>query len=475
MKATNSTPWWSIVAACLTLGCGQPPSATVPGAIQPPVFPEAGSSPPDAGIVARDAGPAVVVEKDVRQVLLEATRECEGGKAQACAQVAIAYNEGRGVAVSRGCYARFVERACDLGDLEACSAVASVIRYENGLIPGDLTRAVALHQRACEGGVLDACDSLARAYESGSGVAKDPIRAAQLFARVCEGASAAALAGGLPSARACLPYAERLASGVGVPKDDGRATEIFASACEQGAFDACLQVAQRLADGRGVAKDPQRAAELFETTCANAFGLGCHEGAERLREGRGVPKDAQKAADLEDRGIAWAASGCRMHGDVASCNQVAFAYARKGVVPQDPGVAAARLDVACSMGVADACRFLAQKVRQGQWVARDDARASELETRARDLRDPTRARVMLERGCEAWVSTDCYLLGDAYLTGKPAWNVKKDPERGRDLVLRACANGDSLDVECRMAGGFSHREEQRALRGTAACDDVPNP
>jgi TPR repeat protein len=475
MKATSTAPWRGILAMGLMTACGHAPSATVAGATPAPVREEAGSTSPDAGIVPRDAGSDAVVEEDQRQVFLDARRECEGGKAQACAEVARAYGEGRGVAVSRGCYARFVERACDLGDLEACASVASVIKYENGLIPGDLTRAVALNQRACEGGVLDACDSLARAYESGSGVAKDPVRAAQLFKRVCEGASVAAQAGGMPSARACLPYAERLASGVGVPKDEGRAMEFFASACEQGAFDTCLEVAERLADGRGVAKDPPRAAELFETACANAFGLGCHEGAERLREGRGVPKDVQKAADLEDRGIAWAASGCRMHGDVASCNQVAFAYARKGVVPQDTGAAAARLDVACSMGVADACRFLAQKLRQGLWVARDDARASALDARARDLRDPTRARVMLERGCEAGVSTDCYLLGDAYLTGRSAWNVKKDPERGRDLVLRACADGDSLDVECRMAGDFSHREEQKALRGTAACDDVPNP
>ena len=123
------------------------------------------------------------------------------------------------------------------------------------------------------------------------------------------------------------------------------------------------------------------------------------------------------------------------------------------------------------MGAAKACLVLARKLREGSWLPADEKRAAALESRGQDLRAPSKVRALLERGCDSEIFTDCYLLGMAYLKGKPAWNVKKDQERGAALITRACEEGDSLDAECRVANSLNWEARKPASNDTTACDN----
>lgn len=381
-------------------------------------------------------------------------RACDLGGAEGCARVAEAYASGRGVAASAVCSFRFEERACALGGIEPCDTVARRLRYGGPGIPKDLARAATFEEKACNAGHVAACQSLAYALASGDGVAKDEARAARLFERACDAASRDP---GNFDRRACVPFADRLLEGRWVPKDEPRAAAYYEAACLGGAFEVCFALAKLVASGRGVTKDPARAGDLLESACANAFGVGCDEGEEMFRTGRGVPRDLARAKRFEGYSVQWWANGCSMHGLVESCERVTRYYAR---VATSANATNPNVEMACARGVADACRLAAR--------GRAPAESKRLLARARDLADPTRTKAMLERECDADVASDCYLLGEAYLTGNATWNVPKDVARGRALVRKSCGpNGDSLSAECRAAGALDDAQEPPA---TVSCD-----
>jgi uncharacterized protein len=430
-------------------------------------------------------------------------RACKLDHARGCALAFEAY--GMGEARSPACQVVFGQRACDLGDLQACVSVAGLLVWGRELAK-DLARAASLLQRACDGGFMDGCDALGSMYVRGEGVATDVSRGVALRQRACDGGSSTACfslgttyrysdkniakspqraarsyqkacelsMGNTDPARAnilqlryCTPYADFLVEGRWVRKNDALAARYYEPACSQGAFEACFSFAKLLAAGRGVAKDPVRAAELLESACGNAFGLGCAEGAAMFRTGNGVRRDLAKAAALEETGLGWSASGCAMQGQ---CDEVVRAYAAVTTTPHDPPTAMARIEKACALGVREGCRLAARKYASGAWVPKDTKRAAALEARARDLADPQRVTAMLERGCAANVSGDCYLLGYAYLNGDAAWKVEKNEARGRELLTKACvASGDDLGIECRL-GGSSGMQEQPP--GATTCEQA---
>jgi TPR repeat protein len=68
-----------------------------------------------------------------------------------------------------------LEKACALGELQACWMLGNGYLYGNrsGVVTPDPTRAVALYQKGCDGGEPGSCSSLADCYAEGEGVAKD--------------------------------------------------------------------------------------------------------------------------------------------------------------------------------------------------------------------------------------------------------------------------------------------------------------
>src|SRR5262245_24982132 len=83
--------------------------------------------------------------------------------------------------------------------------------------------------KRCEAGEPTACLQLARLHESGSGVAKDVVRAVALYQRACAGGNASA----------CAALGTLLRTGNGVPKDPARAASLYQRACDGGTASAC--------------------------------------------------------------------------------------------------------------------------------------------------------------------------------------------------------------------------------------------
>jgi S1-C subfamily serine protease len=78
-----------------------------------------------------------------------------------------------------------LERACDMGNAEACNDLGEI--YDSGYgIVQDHTKAAALFLKACNAGNVDSCLSLGVCYGNGSGVEQDYSRAKEFFSLSCD-------------------------------------------------------------------------------------------------------------------------------------------------------------------------------------------------------------------------------------------------------------------------------------------------
>ena len=155
-------------------------------------------------------------------------RACDLGSRDACSNLGMLYEGGRGVATDASRAIALYGRACDGGHLPGCANLGSLYLGLAG-VPEDLPRAVPLLERACAGKVPLACSNLGWLHQHGRGVTKDLARAAALYGQGCDG--------GYP--RGCVNLAELHMRGLGVPQDKERATALVFRACKAGDTLAC--------------------------------------------------------------------------------------------------------------------------------------------------------------------------------------------------------------------------------------------
>lgn len=84
----------------------------------------------------------------------------------------------------------------------------------------------------CNNGDLKVCNSLANAYHSGRSVAKDDIKASQLYNKACNGGYA----------DACFSLGIQYYNGNGVKKDQNKADQLYRKACDSGISEACTAI-----------------------------------------------------------------------------------------------------------------------------------------------------------------------------------------------------------------------------------------
>jgi parvulin-like peptidyl-prolyl isomerase len=84
--------------------------------------------------------------------------------------------------------------------------------------------------------------------------------------------------------------------GTGVPKDPTRAAELFKKACEGGVGLACTSLGNLYDKGTGVRKEPLRAEALWDRACRQGETIGClmRDSARRARA-RAEGKPAEEA------------------------------------------------------------------------------------------------------------------------------------------------------------------------------------
>jgi hypothetical protein len=171
----------------------------------------------------------------------------------------------------------------------------------------------------CEAGNAASCATLAVMHREGTGVAKDPAKAASLGQRACDKdvttgcrvAAAAKVGSDRGTAITLLDKACQAGDGaacvelgvakLGDKKLAGDAQYAFRRACYGGGeFEGCAWLGTLHAEGKGgMSVNPKLAASFFEKGCKEGSMRACDGLGDLLKTGgKGVPKDAAHAKEL---------------------------------------------------------------------------------------------------------------------------------------------------------------------------------
>jgi uncharacterized protein len=290
---------------------------------------------------------------------------CDQGSALACNNLGAACLTGKGAPLDTEKAIALFTKACDSrqreGVLHGCFNLGA--QMIDGKTPGGVEAAIGLLLAAAHAGSGVAYAVVARRHETGSGVARDPTRAAFLYRHACargEGTACRWVEGhggslsGMPSGthlcdpdqlddcrtqcdRGNLPSCESLGRaherGVRVPRDRGQAQALLTRACEGGELDACALLAPIVADSASL-DGHARAVELASKACDGGSAAGCTMVAASHR--RGDPA----AQELYRRACDW--------GEGLACKYVAEAAS-------DPTIRTEMSERACRLGTVESC------------------------------------------------------------------------------------------------------------------------
>jgi TPR repeat protein len=323
---------------------------------------------------------------------------CENGILHACADLAVAYGSGDGVAPDVAKTLAYAVRTCADFSREVC---------ENALehvVNADLNEGLAMIDQACEAGGLHACHwgGYHRFKSKDTSLFEKGVRSFEAacehgFLASCDGLINAKLTHGIDSRlfdaalagveAACfrgyvdgcirLGYEFSYTNSPGLSPDPVRVLSYNESACEFGYHDACRWVAQSYRDGKGTAPDPEKAAALFRFLCDQQDGLSCQDAAQievSLSQKAGTLDGSPELAAIDRT--------CEL-GDGLTCRNIAWAYAfGEHGRPKDLDLATAHFAKGCDLGEPIACidigslhdwnkfGFAEDKVAAMQWYQR---------------------------------------------------------------------------------------------------------
>jgi TPR repeat protein len=202
----------------------------------------------------------------------ESASDCENGNANSCSLVAIDFSDGFDkVHKDKSLAAAFNQRACELKNGGACYNVA--LAFENGDgVAQDKLAAAALYQQSCELNDGSGCWSLALMYRDGVPVAQNISRAIALLERACD----------LKDATGCEYLAQLYENQNGVPLDLPKAVTYYTRACDGDDGNGCWRAAILYEQGKGTPVDLARAAEFYRQACEKGYKNTCKD-ANRLK------------------------------------------------------------------------------------------------------------------------------------------------------------------------------------------------
>ena len=210
-------------------------------------------------------GPAI--GDDALRVITLRTRTCEAGDARDCEKLGGSLLESRGLQNSPEA-ARVLRKACDAKRTTACLRLASV--FESGQIGvPDPAAGLKLREKACDLGDADACDAAADSW--GRGVnSKDAKKARALDEKACALGRGASCSG--------LSRAEASTAG-GKKTDPDKALEFLRKACDGGDGNACWELSRLTSAGQaGGPRDDDKAVDLMLLACAQGkVGEECRD------------------------------------------------------------------------------------------------------------------------------------------------------------------------------------------------------
>jgi TPR repeat protein len=434
--------WWLRWAMAIALGLtvtagGAPLSAqddAAPGFSdlpEPPAplpipYPYGNDDGPDPA--PRDKLPRIIAQQEAAAAAVQ--QACDGGDQAGCTALARAYLYGEGKPQSRKVAELLLRDGCTAGEAGAC--------HELGKLLVSLRKLEAVYfgveafDRACQLGQLDACDEYASLIEQDmwAGTRVDPVAAAALREATCARGGAAA----------CTTLATRQFEAENDPAARQAGKARLDALCSEGAVEACsvLITKRQQAAEWGAPPDPELR-ELFDRGCRAGLADGCRQlGRAVFAESDGPPEGRsaamalfRRACDLsdfqcdEEREIGMApqlAAACTA-GDQAQCAVLGQLYADSQGVLHHPLAALPLLGGACDAGIVSACRSAADVLLIDK--------AEQVPLNADDFAAAMRWRLS---ACEA-EPVDCQILGSDLIEGV---RLPADRTQGYALISRAC-------------------------------------
>ena len=268
------------------------------------------------------------------------TKACDGGDPGGCGESATLFLQDR-VQQARDDRKGFalMQKACAGGELDACGNVYSLDIYGRGEA-GKQADGWTNLQSLCSGTERTTCEAVADLLVAGDGaiVPKDPTKARNLYAEVCEAGTG----------HGCNSYGFVLLEGVGGPKENAKAVAIMRTACEHEDFDSCVNLGYLHMDGAaGVEKDAAKGNDFFDKGCKMGHAKSCNGLSHSYVNGDGVKRDVARAASLAHEACEGAyAAGCGTYGIMMA----------EGIAgPKDAAGAQPFLNVACRADIKEAC------------------------------------------------------------------------------------------------------------------------
>jgi TPR repeat protein len=229
-------------------------------------------------------------------------RACDGKDGDGCARLGWLIFTGEGVARDFPAGYALLEKGCDdLKSGEACF-IMSVVNLSS-----DSPELQALGREnlmaSCAYGYLPGCYDLGHNFLEGTpGFARDPVGAVVIWEmEACEKGYA----------RACAAAGFEYQHNEEIARDPVRAIQLYRKACDAGDPIGCSYLGRAHADGvGGLARDPAKAAQLYASACDAGSGSACSLLAEAYRNGAGVGRDTTKADALARKGCELKSNYC---------------------------------------------------------------------------------------------------------------------------------------------------------------------
>jgi TPR repeat protein len=175
--------------------------------------------------VDKDAGKATAA---YRAAAAHAKAWCDAERASDCVLLAALYDQGTGVPSDKTMAANLLRRACDAGELAACTDLGLKLVPVEADAHFDGSESVALYSKACDGADARGCFLLALSYAEGP--RRDMSIAAALYKKACDRAHSGA----------CVNLGRLHSKGeAGLPRDATIALALYEQGCNRGDPAGC--------------------------------------------------------------------------------------------------------------------------------------------------------------------------------------------------------------------------------------------
>lgn len=205
-------------------------------------------------------------------------KKCDAGDAAACRTLGQGYATGSGVKQDELKAAVLFEKACDKEVAEACFR-AAYLRFAPGVELGDTSVKGTLKNdglaardadKGCKAGNAAACGLYGRMELYGRTPNADRKHAFELLDKVCSSSNPNDVVG-----PACDKLGYAYETGTGVAADIVKARSLYEKSCGLDHAPGCGRLGDLFVTGQGGEKNPKKAVELYQKACKAGVGESC--------------------------------------------------------------------------------------------------------------------------------------------------------------------------------------------------------